>query len=1027
MEHKRSPVAGSSDQGLEVIDILSQDVETELRKARAAMQTELRNIQAPSSAPRKSFRGILHALASHTSRDATPLPSSRPDARLQSSASRSTVVIPSTPAANATVYHSSEEEFLDVSHEQVTPRPNHQIIRLTPEDFASQRPQFLRQSDEDCMRCGRPHIFVDDLCTRVTDILGRECPFLSKEEQEYRESTKQILKLNQNVSRSRASSTPDQQAALTWTPQVVQDDSIAPTFTVYQEPRHCQRCHFEHKFSHELCTRLTAYDGQICPPLPSQVLRHRWNTKYELDLITRAEIPEEHQIKPSPLCAKCDGYIEQGIPHSCKLNKKYFDEALKAQSQDIQARKQRDLNAINEQNIAFGLTRAREARELIEQHVALTKLPGPVYLPGKLLRPAAAMKMAHLSASFSKQATDSAPMHDEPARSFKQLGFHGFPPQDPADHQSGGERLLTAKEIRSRWEASQASQAKAEAEQKALSEHTRSKLTRSIAQKTKSLAAEQAQLNQLIAGQIPVEVPAAAVPAARPSRRALEKKQALATADKDEQRQLKFSRTIKAEVKSEDDEEEINVELKASVAHHNLFNPTQKLSKRTKDKYVKSDFIDDDEEEEVPGEDSPAEDSDPDYTPGSSPSPSPKRKSKTSRPEKEGVTLTMDEYRALMAQLNPSQKATTDQHGRKLDGADSRLVAKQDAPPHGTWNDIHHLMTTFSDQYEMYRRRCGKGAQFESIWECYMPTQQENIIKHLNITDPTREKPFDRDFMELLTNDALKQLLCNTMGINYQHETLKQLQLHRLEGSYLTSSNWVVLQTKWEQVLRRCTPQGELLPKALTKHFINSISNPFIRTWLFDQDKKTWTDAFDAIVSAIDNPHWLKSYQLDRETKLDRTDAANGGAANGGAANGGAGAAGAAPAVPKTPKQAKPAAVEPQGDFNPLLFKNKSGKINVNPNLKKKMPDANPNKDECVTCIYVHNFDMNLCTSERTKTGEACPPLAKDEVARRLFKRWTQGHFFATIPEQIKHLLMPTPASAAAAAAITVANLAGGK
>jgi hypothetical protein len=296
--------------------------------------------------------------------------------------------------------------------------------------------------------------------------------------------------------------------------------------------------------------------------------------------------------------------------------------------------------------------------------------------------------------------------------------------------------------------------------------------------------------------------------------------------------------------------------------------------------------------------------------------------------------------------------------------------------------------------------------------------------------------------MALLTNDALKKLLCNTMGINYQQETIKQLQLHRLEGSYLTSANWVVLQTKWEQVLKRCTPQGELLPKALTKQFINCISNTFIRNWLFDQDKKTWKDAFDAIVLAIDTPHWLKSYQLDREAKLDkRDDAAHGGAANGGAAHcgggaahggggaahGGAGAAGAAPAAPKAPKQAKPAAVEPQGEFNPLLFKNKSGKVNVNPNLKKKMPDANPNKEECVTCIYVHNFDMNLCTSERTKTGESCPPLAKDEVARRLFKRWTQGHFFATIPEQIKHLLVPTPASSAAAAAHTVAVITGGK
>jgi hypothetical protein len=123
-----------------------------------------------------------------------------------------------------------------------------------------------------------------------------------------------------------------------------------------------------------------------------------------------------------------------------------------------------------------------------------------------------------------------------------------------------------------------------------------------------------------------------------------------------------------------------------------------------------------------------------------------------------------------------------------------------------------------------------------------------------------------------------------------------------------------------------------------------------------------------------------------------------------------------------TKEKIKPAAVD-SGDFNPLEFKNKSGKINVNPNLKKAMPNANPSKEECGTCGYVHNFDMNLCTSERKKSGESCAPLSKDEIIKRLFTRWNQGHFFATIPDQIKHLLVPTPASAAAAASITVAAL----
>jgi hypothetical protein len=329
-------------------------------------------------------------------------------------------------------------------------------------------------------------------------------------------------------------------------------------------------------------------------------------------------------------------------------------------------------------------------------------------------------------------------------------------------------------------------------------------------------------------------------------------------------------------------------------------------------------------------------------------------------------------------------------------------------------------MTTFNDQYEMYRRRCGKGANFESIWECYMPTQQDNIIKHLNVTHPTRSVPFDKLILESMTNETLKTLLCSTMGINYQHETMSQLNLHKLEGSYLTSANWIVLQTKWEQVLMRCTPNGELLPKALTKHFIQSISDTYIRNWLFQQDKKHWKDAFEAIISAIDDSLWLKGYLLaSAEEKAKSKESHTG--KNATHQSGGT-TAPATPASAISKDKAKPTA-ESQGDFNPLAFKNKSGKVNVNPNLKKVLANANPSKIECVTCGYVHNFDMNLCTSERSKSGDNCPPLSKEEVAKRILTRWNQGHFFATTPEQIKPLLVPTPASAAAAAANTATTL----
>jgi hypothetical protein len=148
-------------------------------------------------------------------------------------------------------------------------------------------------------------------------------------------------------------------------------------------------------------------------------------------------------------------------------------------------------------------------------------------------------------------------------------------------------------------------------------------------------------------------------------------------------------------------------------------------------------------------------------------------------------------------------------------GGPDRLLTRQEAPTHGKWNDMSYLMSTFTDNYEMYLRRCGKGAAFDSIWECYTPTAQANIMKHLTKSNA---------YMESLTNSELTTLLCKSMGLSYTKETETALKEHKLDGSHLKRENWVTLQTQWERVLERTAPKGNLLPKAIASIFIEAIT-----------------------------------------------------------------------------------------------------------------------------------------------------------------------------------------------------------
>jgi hypothetical protein len=360
----------------------------------------------------------------------------------------------------------------------------------------------------------------------------------------------------------------------------------------------------------------------------------------------------------------------------------------------------------------------------------------------------------------------------------------------------------------------------------------------------------------------------------------------------------------------------------------------------------------------------------------------------------------------------------TDHHGRALASQDI-VIRHLDPPPHGQWDDLNYLMTTFKDAYDIYRRRCGKG-KFDSIWECYNPTAQANLAKRLGVKEirtGSTVTHLERDvtYLASLTDEGLLDLLCSEMGIEYAAETEAELRKLHLVGSHLVKSNWVTLQTQWERVLQRTTERGKILPKELSKIFIQSIEDKYIKKWLTSQDPKTWTAAYDKVIVAILDVHWVIGHS--EYTEKDKAKpapfkatpkvvGAAGDVIQGGGHNVG--------------DQLPPA--QSAGPWNPLTFKNKAGKFNVNPNLKKKMTDGNPEKLKCTRCEWVHNFDMALCTSDKKADNNTlCAPLSAEETARRHKAKWDLGILYTTTP-----IMGPTPAIAASAASRAVQQLAAG-
>jgi hypothetical protein len=520
----------------------------------------------------------------------------------------------------------------------------------------------------------------------------------------------------------------------------------------------------------------------------------------------------------------------------------------------------------------------------------------------------------------------------------------------------------------------------------------------------------QAQLQVLQERQLQVQAQAKVIT----GRRIREQLQAEMSTDLEERQQIKSSRPIRREKRSADNSEDERAEMPAALIHDKLFN--FRAPKPTKDRngYVISNFVDDDHESESAPDDD--DDGDPDYEQTDERTPSPTHKVST-KVMRELAELRKFKQSITDLQAQRAPEPLVDHHGRALISHDINFRTL-DPPPHGPWDDLNHLMTTFKDAYDIYRRRCGRG-KFDSIWECYNPTAQANLVKRLGTkeirsgsTVTTLER--DASYLASLTDDGLLDLLCSEMGIEYAAETEAELRKLHLQGSHLVKSNWVTLQTQWERVLKRTTERGKILPKELSKIFIQCIEDKYVKKWLLAQESKTWTAAYDKILVAITDVHWVIGHSEAHKSEVKppapfkptpKVHGTSGDVIQGGGHN-----------IGDPPP---PAAI---GYFDPLKFKNKAGKFNVNPNLKRKLGDLNPEKTKCTRCDWIHNFDQSLCTSDKkSDNATPCTPLAADELAKRHKAKWELGILYTSIP-----IMGPTPANAASAASKAAAVLGGG-
>jgi len=502
---------------------------------------------------------------------------------------------------------------------------------------------------------------------------------------------------------------------------------------------------------------------------------------------------------------------------------------------------------------------------------------------------------------------------------------------------------------------------------------------------------------------------------------------------------------VKKEAMSEDDADDIRAELPTAVAAHNLFHPRAPMPVRVGHGYVNSDFIADDDDENIIDEDENVDDDedddgedadddededddgddadndgeqddagDPDYEQTDTPTPSPTRKS-----------VSRSEWQAFLA-FKRAQHTTAPAPAPPPEGKQTFNIVVATPPEHGDWRDIQHLTTVFKDKHIKYRKACN-GATYLSVWECYTPTDQENIIKQLH--QPQAEVQRNAAYLSSLSDDAFYKLLGDELGLSYTTAVEQALTAISFKGNILDRSNWVIFNTGWSQVLRRVTSAGTVQPRRLVELFRDNIPDPFVQEWLRGRRFQSWEDAYDGIIASIEDHRWMACYIKDKEERLHKPPAKP--------------AHAPAPAPAAAPKHSAPPANAPApapaapannsqqpSTFNPLTFKDRRGNVNVNPKMLKNPPNLNKGRTPCDRCNdeTVHNWPSSMCTSSQDKNKKPITPaLSPEEFQSRMQQRWDAGFFFSKDISAYKSPSAGASAAASQSASARIIGANGGK
>jgi hypothetical protein len=529
--------------------------------------------------------------------------------------------------------------------------------------------------------------------------------------------------------------------------------------------------------------------------------------------------------------------------------------------------------------------------------------------------------------------------------------------------------------------------------------------------------------------------PAATVrkPRAKESARSLEKKIAALTKDKD---LLKHgSDKIKSEEASEDDAEEIRREQGTKIAFHNIMNPSKRIPLRNSQGHVNSPFIKGDKESESEGASDDSEDEgeseidddrSPDYV---DPLEEAEGHERTLPKASQERTLSKEEWQQWQSLKNGPTTASTDLPAllsaiigtQKKTSHDGRMQVALNPPPHGEWDDVNHFMTIYLPLYEKYEASCGTLA--ESIFSAYSLTQKKRLSKLFTKQAGGHTTQVTIEQLQAMSNETFTKMLCKEKGYKTSTLTEDALKAITWKGKFTAKSAWINHETNWEDCLAQSSKKGAVDTKRLIVLYRQSIPEPFIRKHLESKRFESWQQCHNYMAEEmIIDPDFLTEWNEDIRTRQptpsDKPKNPPHGATQ--PHKNGSDQPRAQPTHPLADAQP---AQDSQIKDGALSYKDKFGKLNVNPNLIIDL-DLNPGKLICSRCGLIHRWLEEFCTSFKNKLDQLIEPkLTFEQIKKATIARWNAGFFAAKDPNSRPHRDSPSVQAAASAATDTRVRL----